>query len=127
IACVLFFLMPWLFGDNHDARTCRALAAVGKACEEKDYADRPFVRDVFRAWHDANSRITRPMDGQGTSAVAPPMIVVATAGGASRAAYFTTQVLGEIASREENFAERLFLMSGVSGGSLGATVFRSLV
>jgi hypothetical protein len=129
-ACVLFFVMPWLFGDNHDVRTCRALQSAGnagKACVDKDYADRPFVRDVFNAWYEANKKITKPIEGPGTSAVAPPMIVVATAGGASRAAYFTTQVLGEIASREENFAERLFLLSGVSGGSLGATVFRSLV
>ena len=129
-ACLLFFVMPWLFGDNHDVRTCRVLqsaGSAGKACVDRDYAERPFVRDVFNAWHETNTKITKPIEGQGTSAVAPPMVVVATAGGASRAAYFTTQVLGEIASREENFAERLFLLSGVSGGSLGATVFRSLV
>lgn len=130
VACVLFFLMPWLFGDNHDVRTCRSLQAAGiagKGCVDKDYAERPFVRDVFNAWYEENRQLTKPIEAQGASAVAPPMIVVATAGGASRAAYFTTQVLGEIASREENFAERLFLLSGVSGGSLGATVFRSLV
>ena len=130
LACLLFIAMPWIFGDNHDARTCRDFGSPSKpaeSCVVGDYKDRPFVRDVFNEWHNANTKITTPFKGATTSIVAPPMIVVATAGGASRAAYFTTQVLGELAKREDNFADRVFMISGVSGGSLGATVFRSLV
>ena len=37
------------------------------------------------------------------------------------------RVLGEIAAREQHFTDRLFMISGVSGGSLGAMTFRSLV
>ncbi len=130
VACLAFLVMPWMFGDNHDVRTCRDLEKLSGAsgtCVAEDTKTRPFVRDVFNKWYEANAKITKPIEGPTTSVTVPPLIVVASAGGASRAAYFTTQVLGEIAKREPDFAERVFLMSGVSGGSLGTTIFRSLV
>ncbi len=130
LACLAFLVMPWMFGDNHDVRTCRDLAKLPGAtgsCLAEDAKTRPFVRDVFSKWYDANAKITKPIEGKASQVTVPPLIVVASAGGASRAAYFTTQVLGEIAKREPDFAERVFLMSGVSGGSLGTTIFRSLV
>lgn len=101
-----------LAGDNHDVRT------LG------DVAERPHIDAVFKEWWAANARTTQPL---ATGVTAPPMIFVATAGGASRAAYWTAQVLGEIAAREAHFHERVFLISGVSGGSLGAAAFRSQV
>lgn len=104
-----------LAGDNHDVRT---LDRVG----ERQRLDRVFV-DWWKA--NAEPRLTTTV-APGVPAV-PPMVVVATAGGASRAAYWTSQVLGEIAIREPNFTDRLFLISGVSGGSLGAVAFRSQV
>ena len=125
-ACLVFFLSPWLAGDHHDARSCRS--DPSKACVDKDFEDRKFLKPVFFDWYQKNIALSAPMAGKdGTPVHAPPLIVVATAGGASRAAFFTTQVLGEIARREDNFADRLFMISGVSGGSLGAAVFRSLV
>jgi len=135
IACLAFLFMPSWFGDNHDVRTCRDLEKQSGACVAADHARRPFVRDVYTKWHEANARITKPIEAPANgpvgatpaSVAVPPMVFVASAGGASRAAFFTSQVLGEIAKREPQFGERLFLMSGVSGGSLGATVFRSLV
>ncbi|MGL5363144.1 MAG: hypothetical protein ACRDBH_09700, partial [Bosea sp. (in: a-proteobacteria)] len=77
-------------------------------------------------------------------AACPPPIIVAAAGGASRAAFMTVSVLGHMldatcpdwqrdgnpAARENSFctqrpvfADRLFAISGVSGGSLGASVY----
>ena len=129
-ALLAFLVMPWLFGDNHDARTCRSLGSPQStpSCVTDDFKSRPFIRQVFNDWHAANVKLTEPVAVMNrVPIVAPPMIVVATAGGASRAAYFTTQVFGEIAQREDNFADRVFLISGVSGGSLGATHFRSLI
>jgi hypothetical protein len=117
-------IAPWLFSDNHDVRTLAGTAAAPAA--------RPKLDDVFVQWWEVNRKITQPVaagvgaDGK-EPVVAPPFIVVATAGGASRAAFWTSQVLGEIARREEGFSDRLFMISGVSGGSLGATVFRSIV
>jgi hypothetical protein len=121
---------PILFGDIHDVRTCRELASAGgsRYCVgETDhhlYDKRPTLKQAYYDWWEANAALTPPIQG---STKAPPMIMVATAGGASRAAFWTSQILGELARREEHFADRLFMISGVSGGSLGATGFRSIV
>src|SRR5438552_2669289 len=56
-----------------------------------------------------------------------PLYIVATEGGGIRAAYWTAAVLGEIQDKNPNFAAHLFAISGVSGGSLGATVFEALL
>lgn len=71
----------------------------------------------FRAWkekHDA----ARP--GQ-------PVYLVASAGGASRAAYWTGLVLWELENfaraSGRSFAPNIYAMSGVSGGSLGLSAF----
>jgi hypothetical protein len=54
-----------------------------------------------------------------------PVILVATAGGGSRAAYWTATVLGELNSQIPDFNNRLLMISGVSGGSLGAVLYRA--
>ena len=123
---VWFVVGPFLLGDLHDVRTCRGLAHSRDPARRCTVAvERPLLRQAFFDWWQANRAITTPIAS--TNVVAPPMVVVATAGGASRAAFWTTQVLGEIARREPHFADRLFMLSGVSGGSLGAVTFRSIV
>jgi hypothetical protein len=52
-----------------------------------------------------------------------PIFVVATEGGGIRAAYWTAAVLTAVQDRYPEFADHLFAISGVSGGSLGAAVF----
>jgi hypothetical protein len=56
-----------------------------------------------------------------------PVIFVASFGGASRAAYWTTSALGkledEARSHQQTFADNIFVISGISGGSLGAAAF----
>lgn len=57
-----------------------------------------------------------------------PLFIVAAEGGGIRAAYWTALVLGELEDRSGGaFSRYLFAISGVSGGSLGAAVFASLV
>ena len=119
---------PMLFGDFHDVRTLRTAA---QSCDEQDRAwlakdgqKRKLLKDVYENWWERNVAFSDPVAGPHR---APPLVMVATAGGASRAAFWTTQVLGEIAAREPHFTDRLFMISGVSGGSLGAVTFRSLV
>lgn len=129
LSLIWLMVAPGWFGDIHDARTCRSLALSNdpaKRCAVQ--VERPTLKQAFLGWwrENAAADMTKPIAGPNVVTV-PPMIVVATAGGASRAAFWTTQVLGEIAEREPRFADRLFMISGVSGGSLGATVFRSLV
>jgi hypothetical protein len=54
-----------------------------------------------------------------------PAILVATAGGGSRAAYWTATVLGKLNQQIPDFNDHLLLISGVSGGSLGALFYRA--
>ena len=56
-----------------------------------------------------------------------PVIFIASSGGASRAAYWTTSSLGkledEARASSQHFADNIFVISGISGGSLGAASF----
>lgn len=56
-----------------------------------------------------------------------PVVFVAAEGGGIRAAYFTAQVLSAIQDRCPASARHLFVVSGVSGGSVGAATFAGLV
>ncbi|MGH8199592.1 MAG: hypothetical protein ACREVO_04410 [Steroidobacteraceae bacterium] len=60
-----------------------------------------------------------------------PVIFIAAAGGASRAAFWTTSALGLLEDESRSHAYPLstntFLISGVSGGSVGATTFVTAV
>ena len=51
-------------------------------------------------------------------------ILVATAGGGSSAAYWTATVLGEL-NQNPDFDKHLLVISGVSGGSVGALFYRA--
>jgi len=55
-----------------------------------------------------------------------PVFLVATEGGGIRAAYFTATVLAALQERCPAFAAHTIAISGVSGGSLGASVFAGL-
>jgi hypothetical protein len=74
----------------------------------------------FRTWYS----LAEENDGAGTL---HPIFIVATEGGGIRAAYWTATVLGGIQDANPNFAPHLFVISGVSGGSLGAAVFDALL
>ncbi len=52
--------------------------------------------------------------------------IVVTEGGGIRAAYWTAALLSRLADRQPGFAPRAFAVSAVSGGGLGATLFRLL-
>lgn len=81
---------------------------------------RPELSAVFASW--ATHAPARP--GQ------PVPVIVATAeGGGIRAAYWTSTVLhhlADIADPDVQFAQRLFAISSVSGGSFGAAVYAGL-
>jgi hypothetical protein len=56
-----------------------------------------------------------------------PLYLVDAEGCGIRAAYWTDTVLGKIQNRPRRFAEHLYSLSGVSGGSLGSAVFVALL
>ena len=53
------------------------------------------------------------------------VFVVSAEGGGIRSAYWTAQVLLRLHAKEPYFNQRSFLLSGVSGGSVGHAVFRA--
>jgi hypothetical protein len=66
----------------------------------------------------------------------PPALIVAAEGGASRAAFMTATVIGHLMDRDGELGDgpdlkspgrRIFAISGVSGGSLGAVVIRAAI
>jgi hypothetical protein len=87
-------------------------------------AQRPTVAEAARAWYAQAKAVYR---GHGPV----PMLIVATAGGGIRAAYWTATVLEKLEKDFEEQGEKqsvrpyLFAISGVSGGSVGAAAFEA--
>ena len=73
------------------------------------------IADAFEQWQ-AQLADTPP---------SRPLVLVATAGGGLRAAYWTGAVLGELEDRIAGFHRSVFAISGVSGGSVGATFYNA--
>jgi hypothetical protein len=102
--------------DNHAVRT---LAPPPGAAP-------PAVGDAFAAWMRPFG--TPPPAGAGAPAPRKPTIFfVAAEGGGIRAAYWTAKVLAGLTDDNPAFPTRLFAVSAVSGGSVGAAVFDALL
>ncbi len=107
---VVIALLSSYFNDNHEIRHPRQAVSVDT---------RPSVTEALAVWSDAN----KPHDKK----IAVPFVVVATAGGGIRAAYWTATVLGDLHDNSNQFTHSTFALSGVSGGSVGAAVYRALL
>ena len=84
-----------------------------------DLKERPQPVAAFEDW-------ARKQEAAGAGPV--PAVFVSTAGGGSRAAYWTASILGALEDRTNGeFSKHLIAISGVSGGSLGAAIYRSLL
>ena len=87
---------------------------------------RPTVGAAAHAWYAQAKSAYDKVHGEGPV----PMLVVATAGGGIRAAYWTATILERL---EADFKDQggvrpyLFAISGVSGGSVGATAFEAAI
>lgn len=105
LAAIAFSFFPAL--DNHAIRTLPQ-AAPGSPVP---------LQQTLEAWRAQAPRLP---DGRSN------LVVVATAGGGLRAAFWTATVLGAIQDRLGTLNRQLFAISGVSGGSLGAAVYVTL-
>jgi hypothetical protein len=97
--------------DNHILRFPAMQSSPGTKVESTQ------LGDAFDKWWADVPQSMQPV----------PLILVATAGGASRAAYWTTKVLTQIEQDHPDFHKYLFAISSVSGGSLGSVVFRTML
>lgn len=86
-------------------------------------ADIPMVDTAFRRWYEA--RVDK--DDFASRDEPYPVFIVAAPGGGVYSAQFTATVLARLQDLCPRFAHHTFAISGVSGGSLGAAVFSSLV
>lgn len=82
------------------------------------------MRDAFREW----LTVRRPaIEAYRKKGKAYPVFVVAAQGGGIYAAYHSSLSLARLYDKCPEFANHVFVLSGVSGGSLGSTVFAELV
>jgi hypothetical protein len=111
--------LTYVIGDNHSVRRIDAMATVGKSVEAQLTLNR-----AVHLWMDANGCAANPAN-------CPRPIIVAAAGGASRAGFFTASVIGYFLDLKgpghpqidaTAIRNRLFAISGVSGGSVGAVM-----
>lgn len=122
IACLfgIVALCDWQLGDTHD---------VSPAIE----GQRLSMKEAVERWRTANGCATTE------PAACPQPIIVSTAGGASRAAFFTNTVLGTLLDPPPGGAgmsdgewakrvmSRIFAISAVSGGATGAVIFSAAI
>src|SRR5207248_5753513 len=106
VLAVFFSVIGWR--DNHLLRRVDAAPAWHLTSLEQAF-------DAW--WNDVGSKSPKPA----------PLVLVATAGGASRAAYWTAEVLGKLEADHPGFHKQIFAISSVSGGSLGAGVYRAML
>jgi hypothetical protein len=99
------------WNDNHEIRTLPLAASADTVAAPGE------LRTRFRTWLAA-----RAVEDTGTV----PVVLVAAAGGGLRAGYWTSLVLATLQDRNTAFARHVFAISGVSGGSVGATVFAAM-
>lgn len=99
-----------LWNDNHRIREVKAASKPAARLAAKEH---------FDGWKE-----NLPPAKEGKKR---PVFIVAAEGGGIRAAYWTATVLGELQNSAPQFASHLYGISGVSGGSLGATVFTTLL
>lgn len=105
----LALVLAVLFGlvnDNHWVRLA----------DSTQLAARPSPGAHYRAWSATRTKLG------GEQAL---VILVTASGGGIRAAYWTASILASMES-VPGFGDRLFAVSGVSGGSLGAATYAAL-
>ena len=101
--------------DNHALRVLPGQATVSGS-------RRATTEDALRDWQQR--QLLRPVARANQKY---PLFIVAAEGGGIRAAYWTATVLASIQDRDPCFADQLFALSGVSGGSLGSALFTALL
>ena len=111
ITLLLLALIFSFFNDNHELRP------TGTDPQRKP------LKEALAHWSEQATVVRETPRSEPTK----PLLVVATAGGGLRAAYWTATVLGAAADAAPEFRRSLFAVSGVSGGSVGATFFNAIL
>jgi hypothetical protein len=115
---LLISVLTVLLGDNHSVRLINAAKTVGHPVD----MGRISLDAAVTTWMQENNCREAP-------ATCPRPIVIAAAGGASRAGFFMASIIGYFMQEASDngldpnaVRNRLFAISGVSGGSVGAVM-----
>ncbi len=124
---ILTCLLAWgiLLGviDKNDDHTVELTTYDHKKNETGPYKAAFRLKDAFKNWYETR----QDRDQYNATKGDPyPVFIVAAAGGGAYAAHYTATFLARLQDRCPSFAQHTFAISGVSGGSLGATVFAAL-
>lgn len=114
--------------DFHRVRLC-AMEACSTAPGYADWSpiktieERPTVGEAVLAWYQQAEQLYHKDGAHKEKPV--PMVVIASAGGGIRAAFWTATILerlqADLQNKGESLQSLIFAISGVSGGSVGAT------
>jgi len=121
----VFYKLDWIdprnkaYGINYNNKTERPVYSrenlLGLCSKENTDADKKNMADILDNWK-------KKQDGE-----KPLLVVINTSGGGHRSATFTMSVLQCLDSiTKGSFLKKTFLISGASGGMIGATYFREL-
>jgi hypothetical protein len=130
-AYALSATLALVLGDNHSVRLIDADKMAGV---HVDLTPKPLQEEV-KLWMQVNGCLPANVDETGANktqpAPCPRPIIFAAAGGASRAGFFMASVIGYFLQPEEaakhgldveQVRKRIFAISSVSGGSMGAVM-----
>jgi hypothetical protein len=119
----LVAILAVVLGDNHYIRQINAQSAAGRWVDTSELQ----LQEAVKLWMGENCKSTST--GEPDPNNCPRPIIVAAAGGASRAAFFMASVIGYLFRAAPNhnidqndIRKRLFAISSVSGGSVGAVM-----
>src|SRR4030088_2025031 len=79
------------------------------------------LEEALKGWRERNRDCEPPLGKP------LPIVLVAAAGGGVRASYWTSLILSRATDQAPILRQRLFMGSGVSGGSLGLAIYRALL
>jgi hypothetical protein len=107
--------------NNHDIRTLteRMLSSAPPA---PGHLDPPTLKDSLKRWFASRDDAPKYME----AGKRYPVYIVAAPGGGIYAAYHSARLLASLHDRCPRFGDHLFAISGVSGGSVGASLFAAL-
>ena len=109
--------------DNHQVRTVNAVTPEASSTTRHiTWDQRPTVEEDFEEWLATRSAVF----GKDKEKV-HPIFIVAAEGGGIRAAYWTANLLAAFQDTNPKFADHVYALSGISGGSLGAALFVNLL
>ncbi len=112
------------FGRMHGLPAFALVALTPLLLGALSLDDNHFLRQRGAELVSERPQLTEALDAFRDEVGAGPIILVSAEGGGVRAAHFTSMVLARLADQCPRLARRIFLISGVSGGAIGAAAYR---